>query len=132
MLYSQLGMTQGILDGTADEQTMLNYQNRIIEPLVSAFVDELKRKFLSRTARTQKKTIMYFTDPFKLVPVNNIAEIADKFTRNEIMSSNEFRQVIGMKPSDDPSADELRNKNLSEPKETIKQKQEIQNDESEE
>lgn len=132
MLYSQLGMTQGILDGTADEQTMLNYQNRIVEPLVSAFVDELKRKFLSRTARTQKKTIMYFTDPFKLVPVNNIAEIADKFTRNEIMSSNEFRQVIGMKPSDDPSADELRNKNLSEPKETIKQKREIQNDESEE
>lgn len=132
MLYSQLGVTQGILDGTADEKTMLNYNNRVVEPLVSANVDEMLRKFISKTARAQKQSIMYFTDPFKLVPVNDVAEIADKFTRNEIMTSNEFRQVIGMKPSDDPKADELRNKNLSEPKETIKQKQEIQNDESEE
>lgn len=132
MLYSQLGVTQGILDGTADEKTMLNYNNRVVEPLVSANVDEMLRKFISKTARAQKQSIMYFTDPFKLVPVNDVAEIADKFTRNEIMTSNEFRQVIGMKPSDDPKADELRNKNLSEPKETIKQKQEIQNDESDE
>lgn len=115
MLYSQLGITQSILDGTADEKTMLNYNNRTIEPIISAIVDEMKRKFLTKTARTQLQSISFFRDPFKLVPVNNIAEIADKFTRNEIMTSNEIRQVIGMKPSDDPKADELRNKNLSQP-----------------
>lgn len=115
MLYSQLGITQSILDGTADDKTMLNYYSRTIEPLLSAIVDEMKRKFLTKTARSQKQSIMFFRDPFKLVPVNDMAEIADKFTRNEIMSSNEIRQTIGMKPSDDPAADELRNKNLSEP-----------------
>ena len=115
MLYSQLGITQSILDGTADEKTMLNYNNRTIEPIVSAIVDEMKRKFLTKTARSQLQSITFFRDPFKLVPVNDIAEIADKFTRNEIMTSNEIRQVIGMKPSDDPRADELRNKNLSAP-----------------
>jgi len=115
MLYSQLGITQSILDGTADEKTMLNYNNRTIEPIVSAIVDEMKRKFLTKTARSQSQSISFFRDPFKLVPVNDIAEIADKFTRNEIMTSNEIRQVVGMKPSDDPKADELRNKNLSEP-----------------
>lgn len=121
MLYGQLGITPEILNGTADEKTMLNYNNRTIEPIVSAFVDEMKRKFLTKTARSAKyrQSIMFFRDPFKLVPVDNVAEIADKFTRNEIMTSNEFRQVIGMKPSDDPNADELRNKNLSESKEAI-------------
>lgn len=114
MLYSQLGITQSILDGTADEKTMLNYNNRTIEPIISAIVDEMKRKFLTKTARSQRQSISFFRDPFKLVPVNEIAEIADKFTRNEIMTSNEIRQVVGMKPSDDPRADELRNKNLSE------------------
>lgn len=121
MLYSQLGITQSILDGTANEQEMLNYNSRTIEPIISAIVDEMKRKFLTKTARTQKQTIMSFRDPFKLVPVNNIAEIADKFTRNEIMTSNEFRQTIGMRPSDDPNADELRNKNLSMPKEAMQE-----------
>lgn len=116
LLYSQLGITQSIMDGTADEKVMLNYNNRVIEPILSAFVDEMKRKFLTKTARTQGQSIMYFRDPFKLVPVDNIAEIADKFTRNEIMSSNEVRQIIGMKPSSDPKADELRNKNLNEQK----------------
>jgi len=115
MLYSQLGITQSILDGTADDKTMLNYYNRTIEPLLSAIVDEMKRKFLTKTARSQLQSISFFRDPFKLVPVNDISEIADKFTRNEIMTSNEIRQIIGMKPSDDPKADELRNKNLSEP-----------------
>lgn len=115
MLYSQLGITQAIMDGTADEKTMLNYYNRTIEPIVSAIVDEMKRKFLTKTARSQRQTIMSFRDPFKLVPVNNIAEIADKFTRNEIMTSNEIRQVIGMKPSDDPKADQLINSNISQP-----------------
>lgn len=114
MLYSQLGITQTILDGTADDKTMLNYYNRTIEPILSAIVDEMKRKFLTKTARSQKQSISYFRDPFKLVPVNDLAEIADKFTRNEIMSSNEIRQIVGMKPSSDPKADELRNKNLSE------------------
>lgn len=113
MFFSQLGITQSILDGTADEKTMLNYYNRTIEPILSAIADEMKRKFLTPTARSQKQTIAYFRDPFKLVPVNDIAEIADKFTRNEIMTSNEIRQVIGMKPSNDPNADVLRNKNLS-------------------
>lgn len=114
-LYSQLGITQTILDGTADEKTMLNYNNRTIEPIVSAIVDEMKRKFLTKTARTQHQSIMFFRDPFKLVPVNNIAEIADKFTRNEILTSNEIRQIIGMKPSDDPKADELINSNIAQP-----------------
>lgn len=115
MLYSQLGITQAIMDGTADEKTMLNYYNRTIEPIVSAIVDEMKRKFLTKTARSQKQTILFFRDPFKLVPVNDIAEIADKFTRNEIMTSNEIRQVIGMKPSNDPKADQLINSNISQP-----------------
>ena len=117
MLYSQLGITQGVLDGTADEQTMLNYYTRTIEPIVSAFADEFKRKFLSKTARTQGQSILFFRDPFKLVPVNQIAEIADKFTRNEIMSSNEFRQIVGRKPSSDPRADQLINSNMPQPKE---------------
>ena len=117
MLYSQLGFHQTILDGTADEKTMLNYNNRILEPIISAFVDEMKRTFLSKTARSQNQTILFFRDPFKLVPVNDIAEIADKFTRNEIMTSNEIRQIVGMKPSNDPKADELRNSNLNHPDE---------------
>lgn len=117
MLYSQLGITQTILDGTADEQTLLNYHSRTIEPIVSAIVDEMKRKFLTKTARTQKQTITFFRDPFKLVPVNNIADIADKFTRNEVLTSNEIRQIIGFKPSADPKADELRNSNLNHPDE---------------
>ena len=117
MLYSQLGITQSILDGTADEKAMLNYYDRTIEPLVSAVVDEMKRKFLTKTARSQKQTILYFRDPFKLVPVNDLAEIADKFTRNEIMTSNEIRQVVGMKPSKDPKADQLINSNLNHPEE---------------
>ena len=112
MLYSQLGISQSVLDGTANEETMLNYYDRTIEPMLSAFVDEFKRKFLTQTARSQLQTISYFRDPFKLVPVNQLAEIADKFTRNEIVTSNEIRQIIGMKPSDDPKADELRNSNL--------------------
>lgn len=115
LLYSQLSITQSIMDGTADEKTMLNYYNRTIEPILSAPVDEMTRKFLTKTARTQGQTIAFFRDPFKLVPVNDLSEIADKFTRNEIMTSNEFRQVIGMKPSEDPNADALRNKNLSAP-----------------
>ena len=122
MLYSQLGLTQSILDGTADDKTMLNYYNRTIEPIISAVVDEIKRKFLTKTARTQRQSIMYFRDPFKLVPVNDIAEIADKFTRNEILSSNEVRQIVGLKPSDNPEADELRNKNLNKSNEEIVQK----------
>ncbi len=135
MLYSQLGITQSILDGSADEKTMLNYNSRVIEPIVSALTDEMRRKFLTKTDSSQVETIMFFTDPFKLVPVNEIAEIADKFTRNEIMTSNELRQTIGMRPSEDPAADELRNKNLSAPKqdgdakdaEIAKLKEEIQN-----
>ena len=143
MLYSQLGITQSILDGSADDKTMLNYYNRTIEPIISAIVDEMKRKFLTKTARSQKQSILFFRDPFKLVPVADISEIADKFTRNEIMTSNEIRQIVGMKPSDDPKADELRNSNISEPagesKETDasaevanfieKNKEEIQNEE---
>ena len=124
MLYSQLGITQSILDGTADEKTMLNYNNRTIEPIISAIVDEMKRKFLTKTARSQRQSISFFRDPFKLVPVNEIAEIADKLTRNEIATSNEIRQVVGMKPSDDPRADELRNKNLSEPSGSDQQSEE--------
>ena len=113
MLYSQLGITQTILDGTADDKTMLNYYSRTIEPIVSAIVDEMKRKFLTKTARSQMQTIMFFRDPFKLVPINNIAEIADKFTRNEILTSNEVRQIVGFKPSDDPKADKLINSNVN-------------------
>ena len=116
MLYSQLGITQTIMDGTADEKTMLNYYSRTIEPIVSAIVDELKRKFLTKTARSQGQSIMFFRDPFKLVPVNDLAELADKFTRNEIMTSNEIRQIVGMKPSGDPKADELKNSNIAESK----------------
>lgn len=115
MAYSQLGITQTILDGTADEKTMLNYNNRTIEPILSAIIDEMKRKFLTKTARTQGQSIEFFRDPFRLVPVNDIAEIADKFTRNEILTSNEIRQIIGMKPSDDPKADQLVNSNISQP-----------------
>ena len=117
MVYSQIGITQSVLDGTADEKTMLNYNNRTIEPIVSAIVDELKRKFLTKTARTQLQSVSFFRDPFKLVPVNDIAEIADKFTRNEIMTSNEIIQIVGMKPSDDPKADQLVNSNISQAKE---------------
>ena len=115
MLYSQLGITQSILDGTANEQTMINYHSRTIEPIISAVVDEIKRKFLTKTARSQLQSILFFRDPFKLVPVSQLAEITDKLTRNEVATSNEMRQVVGMKPSKDPKADELRNKNLSEP-----------------
>lgn len=125
MLYSQLGITQSILDGTADEKTMLNYNNRTIEPIISAIVDEMKRKFLTKTARSQHQSISFFRDTFKLVPVNDIAEIADKFTRNEIMTSNEIRQVVGMKPSEDPRADKLRNKNLSAPSGSDQQSEEM-------
>ena len=117
MLYGQLGISQAVMDGTADERQMLNDNNRTVEPILSAIVDEMKRKFLTKTARTQRQSIMFFRDPFKLVPVEQVAEIADKFTRNEIMTSNEFRQAIGMKPSDDPKADELRNANISAPNE---------------
>lgn len=115
LLFSQLGITQTILDGTADEKTMLNYYSRTIEPIVSAIVDEMNRKFLTKTARTQKQKILFFRDPFKLVPVNDIAEIADKFTRNEILTSNEIRQIVGFKPSKDPKADRLINSNLNHP-----------------
>ena len=128
MLYSQLGITQTILDGTADDKTMLNYYNRTIEPIVSAIVDEMKRKFLTKTARTRGQDIVYFRDPFKLVPVNDLAEIADKFTRNEIATSNEIRQLMGWKPSDDPDADELRNKNLNKSGEEMKAEPKVQND----
>lgn len=115
LLYSQLGITQSILDGSADDKTMLNYYNRTIEPIVSAIVDEMKRKFLTKTARSQLQSIMFFRDPFKLVPINDIAEIADKFTRNEILTSNEIRQIIGLKPSEDPKADKLVNSNIAQP-----------------
>lgn len=127
MLYGQLGITQTILDGTADDKTMLNYYNRTIEPIVSAIVDEMKRKFLTKTARTRKQDIVYFRDPFKLVPVNDLAEIADKLTRNEIATSNEIRQIMGWKPSEDPDADELRNKNLNKNAEEIENAPEVQN-----
>ena len=125
MLYSQLGITQSVLDGTADEKTMLNYANRTVEAFVSAIVDEMKRKFLSKTARSQGQSIEFFRDPFRLVPIDNIAEIADKLTRNEIMTSNEIRQKIGMKPSKDPKADELRNSNISQSKEEVKADEEM-------
>ena len=124
MLYSQLGITQAVMDGTADEVTMLNYHNRTIQPIVSAIVDEMKRKFLTKTARSQKQTVVYFRDPFKLVPVSQIADIADKFTRNEILSSNEIRQIIGWKPSKDPKADKLINSTIRQP-EPIKESQSV-------
>ena len=123
MLYSQLGITQTVLDGTADEKTMLNYYSRTVEPIIAAIADEMKRKFLTKTARSQNKSIMYFKDPFKLVPVGELAEISDKFTRNEIATSNEIRQVIGWKPSGDPKADELVNSNISQPTENISSSQ---------
>lgn len=113
MVYSQLGVTQEILNGTADEKTMNNYMNRIIEPVIAAIADEFKRKFLTKTARTQGQSIVFFRDPFRLAPVSMIAEMADKFTRNEIMTPNEFRQVIGMKPSKDPKSDQLANRNIA-------------------
>ena len=121
MLYSQLGITEEIMNGTASEAAMTSYNARTIEPILSAITDSMKRKFLTQTAISQRQSIYFFKDPFKLVPVSNISEIADKFTRNEIMTSNEIRQVIGMLPSNDPKADELRNKNLSMPKEELQQ-----------
>lgn len=128
MLFSQLGINQAILDGTADEPTMLNYYNRTIEPILSAITDEFKRKFLTQTARSQGQSVKFFRDPFKLVPISTIAELADKMTRNEIMTGNEIRQSIGLKPSKDPTADELRNKNLSKPKEIAETKQNSQSE----
>ena len=113
MLYSQLGITESVMDGTANEETMLNYHNRTVEPILAAIADEMTRTFLTKTARTQKQAISFFRDPFKLAPVSQIAEIADKFTRNEIMTKNEFRSIIGMRPSDDPRANELRNSNIN-------------------
>ena len=113
MLYSQLGITESVMDGTANEETMINYHNRTVEPILAAIADEMTRTFLTKTARTQKQVISFFRDPFKLAPVSQIAEIADKFTRNEIMTKNEFRSIIGMRPSDDPRADELRNSNIN-------------------
>ena len=129
LLYSQLGITQTVMDGTADDKTMLNYYSRTIEPIVSAIVDELKRKFLTKTARSQGQSIMFFRDPFKLVPVNDLAELADKFTRNEIMTSNEIRQIVGMKPSDDPKADELKNSNISESKQEAQEQLDVVDEE---
>ena len=123
MLYSQLGISQTILDGTADEKTMLNFMNNTIEPILVAITEEMNRKFLTKTARSQGQRITFFDDPFRLIPVNQVAEIADKFTRNEIMTSNEVRQKIGMRPSDNPRADELRNANISESKQQIRNDQ---------
>lgn len=113
MLYGQLGLTESIFDGTADERIMLNYYNRTIEPILAAIVDEMKRKFLTKTARSQLQSIFYFRDPFRLVPSGELAELADKFTRNEIMSPNEFRPIIGLKPVDDERANQLRNRNIN-------------------
>lgn len=129
-LYSQLGITTAILDGSADEKTMLNYNTRIIEPILSAITEEFRRKFLTKTARSQRQSILFFKDPFKLVPVSQISEIADKFTRNEILTSNEIRQIIGMQPSSDPEADVLRNKNLNraEPKKTVNENIKLEED----
>ena len=132
MLYSQLGITQAVMDGSADEKTMLNYYDRSVEPIISAIVDAMKRTFLTKTARTQLQSIMFFRDPFRLVPVADLAEIADKMTRNEIMTSNEIRQVIGLKPSDDPKADELRNSNINQSNEEVKQTEEVIDEEKEE
>ena len=129
MLYSQLGITQGVLDGSADDKTMNNYYNRTIEPILSAVVEEMRRKFLTKTARSQKQTVAYFRDPFKLVPVSEVPEFADKLTRNEVMTSNEIRQIIGLKPSDDPKADELRNKNLNQQANPTKPAQKAESEE---
>ena len=134
MLYSQLGITESVMDGTANEETMINYHNRTVEPILAAIADEMTRTFLTKTARTQKQAISFFRDPFKIAPVSQIAEIADKFTRNEIMTKNEFRSIIGMRPSDDPRADELRNSNInqSEADQALLDSQiENQNDDSE-
>lgn len=128
MLYSQLGITQSILDGTADEKTMLNYYSRTIEPIISAIVDEMKRKFLTKTARSQGQSFLFFRDPFKLVPINDIANVADTFTRNEILSSNEIRQLIGIKPSSDPKADMLRNSNLNQADQEVVQEEKTPSD----
>lgn len=130
MLYSQLGITTALLEGSADEKTMVNYHNRIIEPILAAATDEMKRKFLSKTARSQRQSIMFFREPFKLVTVSMLAEIGDKFTRNEIMTSNELRQEIGMKPSSDPGADELRNKNMPLQDQMVNSGLKIQNEET--
>lgn len=134
LLYNQLGISEEILSGTANEQAMLNYHNRTLEPMIAAITNELNRTFITKTARTQGQRIMSFNEPFKLVPLINLAEIADKFTRNEILSSNEIRSIIGFAPSEDPGADELRNKNLNQPaldkdtkSEGIKQKEEGDN-----
>lgn len=127
MLYSQLGITKAILDQTADEQAMTNYYTRVIEPIISALVDEMRRKFLTKTARTRLQTIMFFRDPFKLVPVGKVAEIADKFTRNEILTSNEVRQIVGFKPSEDPKADQLVNSNIAQPEQEFNEGGENQN-----
>ena len=131
MLYSQLGITEGILDGTADEQTQLNYINRTVEPIISAIVDEMKRKFLTKTARSQGQTIVFYRDPFKLVPLNNVADIVDKFTRNEVMTSNEVRQKMGLLPSKDPKADELVNSNIRQPDDNNRQNQNVTEDQEE-
>lgn len=128
MLYSQLGISQAIMDGTADEKAMLNYNNRTIEPIVSAITDEMTRKFLTKTARTQGQAVTFFRDPFRLMPMENLADIADKFIRNEIVTKNEFRQKLGMRPSDDPRADELRNPNISEPKDESTPEEQIEED----
>ena len=118
MLYSQLGITQGIMDGSASESEMNNYYNRTIEPMVAVVVEEVKRKFLTKTARTQRQSVEFFRDHFKLITISQLAELSDKLTRNEIASSNDMRQVIGWKPSSDPRANELKNKNLREPAST--------------
>ena len=131
MLYSQLGITEGILDGTADEQTQLNYINRTVEPIISAIVDEMKRKFLTKTARSQGQTIVFYRDPFKLVPLNNVADIVDRFTRNEVMTSNEVRQKMGLMPSKDPKADELINSNIRQPDYNNRQNQNVTEDQEE-
>jgi hypothetical protein len=123
MLYSQLGITESVMNGTADEKTMLNYYNRTVEPILSAIIDDMKRKFLTKTARSQNQSIMFFRDTFKLVPFKDLADGADKFTRNEILSSNDMRSIIGFKPSNDPKADELRNKNIAPSKEVDETKE---------
>ena len=131
MAFSQIGITQSILDGTADEKTMLNYYNRTIDPIISVIVDEMKRKFLTKTARSQGQTIVFYRDPFKLVPLNNVADIVDKFTRNEVMTSNEVRQKMGLMPSKDPKADELINSNIRQPDDNNRQNQNVTEDQEE-
>jgi hypothetical protein len=127
MVYSQLGITTSILDGTADEKTMINYHNRTVEPILAAIVDDSNRKFLSKLARRNLQALIFFRDPFRLVPVSDLADIADKLTRNEILSPNEVRQIIGKKPSKDPKADELRNRNINEKEESTESNQEVKN-----